>query len=113
MENRNRMKRSTRDTLKDLLGDLPFTAEVYWHLRQPGKPLSADFTLDNLQERLPAWCAQAAASSYRTQPGKRILLFGVLRYWIEHISLLGVTLAGLGHPGHLAFLPYSRWQIPL
>jgi hypothetical protein len=107
------MKRPTKDSVKILLGDLPYTAEVYWRLRQPGKPLSAEFNLDNLQERLPAWRAQAADSPYRSQGGKRILLFGMLRYWIEHTSLLGVTLAGLGHQVHLAYLPYARWHFPL
>jgi hypothetical protein len=29
--------------LKDMLGELPLAAELYWQLRQPGRPLNESF----------------------------------------------------------------------
>jgi hypothetical protein len=62
---------------------------------------------------LPAWSTAVVNSAGRSQPGKRILIFGVLHYWISHAALLGMALAGQGHQVTLAFLPYARWQTPL
>ncbi|MBN2145865.1 MAG: hypothetical protein JW726_00700 [Anaerolineales bacterium] len=103
----------SKSAIKGLLGEIPLTAEMYWLLRQPGKPLSADFSLQRLQKLLPAWVAQAQASPLRKQPGKRIFTFGMMRYWIEHVTLLGMSLAGLGHQVTLSYLPYGRWNKPI
>ena len=103
----------SKSAIKGLLGEIPLTAEMYWLLRQPGKPLSADFSLQRLQKLLPAWVAQAQASPLRKNPGKRIFTFGMMRYWIEHVTLLGMSLAGLGHQVTLSYLPYGRWNKPI
>ncbi len=95
--------------LKKILGELPLAPEIYWYLRQPGAPVTAKFDLTRLKEQIPTWRAEAEASPYRTQPGKRVLLFGVQRYWVEHIALLGITLAGLGNEVTVAFAPYEAW----
>jgi hypothetical protein len=101
---------ASKKAIKDLLGDIPYMAEVYWRLRQPGKPISAKFTLSQLQKNLPAWRSQAEASAFLLQPGKQVLIFGTLRYWLEHAALLGLALAGQGHTVSLAYLPYGTWQ---
>ncbi|OGO31870.1 MAG: hypothetical protein A2136_04090 [Chloroflexi bacterium RBG_16_54_11] len=36
-----------------------------------------------------------------------------MRYWIEHASLLGMALAGLGHSVTFAYMPFARWQVPI
>lgn len=46
-------------TVKRILGDLPLTAEMYWQLRQNGKPLSDSFSLRRTQQWLPIWRQQA------------------------------------------------------
>ncbi len=99
--------------IKDLLGELPLTAEAYWYLRQAGKPLNAKFSLDRLNKLIPEWREQAEASPYRSLPGRKVLIFATLRYWIEHAVLLGLSLAGLGHDVSLAYLPYAIWNKPL
>jgi hypothetical protein len=99
-----------KKALKEFLGDLPYAAEVYWRLRQPGKPITDKFTLGQLQKALPAWRRQAEASPFRSWPGKKVLLFGTLRYWLEHTALLGLAFAGQGHTVTLAYLPYGTWQ---
>lgn len=103
----------SKRVLKDILGDLPLAAEVYWRLRQPGKPVTAKFALSQLQKALPVWRSQAEASPLLLQPGKQVLIFGTLRYWLEHTTLLGMALAGQGHTVTLAFLPYGTWQTPM
>jgi hypothetical protein len=99
-----------KTAIKNLLSELPFTAETYWYLRQPGKPLNTSFVLHKLDEGMPAFRAQAAEFARKSEPGKRVLIFGALHYWISHAAVMGLALAGLGHRVSLAFLPYSRWQ---
>lgn len=96
--------------LKHLLGDLPLTAELYWQLRQNGKPLSKSFSLRRTERRLDAWRAQVEASRPPAPDGKKVLIFAALRYWIEHATLLGMALSGLGHAVTLAYLPYANWR---
>jgi hypothetical protein len=107
------MTLESKKAIKDILGDLPYTAELYWRLRQPGKPITAKFTLSQLQKALPVWRSQAEASPFLLQPGKHVLIFGTLRYWLEHTMLLGLALAGQGHTVSHAYLPYGTWQKPM
>jgi len=95
--------------LKRVLGGLPLTAEVYLLLRQR-RPLSKSFSLQRLGKHLPEWRSAAQASAARFSPGRRILIFSTLRYWIEHGVLLGMGLAGFGHQVTLAYLPYANWR---
>jgi hypothetical protein len=37
------MKVAGKEVVKQLLGEVPFTAELYWLLRQRGKPLQSRF----------------------------------------------------------------------
>ncbi len=112
------MRMVSKQDLKSILGQIPLTAEAYWYLRQPGKPVTPEFTLDHLEQSIPEWRTQvmtseAYTSSIRSLPSsenKRIFIFATLRYWLEHASLLGIALAGLGHSVTLSYLPYARWQ---
>ena len=103
--------------MKQVLGELPFTAEVYWRCASRASRLAKSFSLRKLERSLPDWCAQALAAASQPrqadEPGQRILIFATLRYWIEHAALLGVALAGLGHQVTLAYLPYANWRKPL
>ena len=99
-----------KDALKKLLGELPFTAELYWLLRQRGKPLGTRFSLKHLQANLPDLVAQASALRETARPGKKIFIFATLHYWIEHAAVLGLALAAEGHQVTLGFLPYCDWQ---
>jgi hypothetical protein len=115
------MRFVSRQDIKHILGQIPLTAEAYWYLRQPGKPVTAEFTLARLEEAIPAWhkqildsrVYQSNSSSARRDAKKQVFIFGTLRYWLEHVTLLGMSLAGLGHSVTLAYLPYARWQQPM
>jgi len=98
--------------IKDLLGELPYTAELYWQLRQKDSPTTVGMNLTLLRETLPGWIRAAENSPYRSQPGKRVLVFGMIHYWIEHTALLALALAGMGHDVTLAYMPYSHWRKP-
>lgn len=97
-------------TAKRVLGDIPLTAEAYWRLRQPGRPLNKSFTLQQLKTGLIEWRSQAEKAAQDATPGKNVLIFSTLHYWISHATLLGLALAGLGQVVSLAYLPYGKWQ---
>lgn len=107
----------SKKQVKRVLGELPWTAELYWQLRQPGKPLSKSFSLRRVENALPEWLAQAEEAQRRysasATPRKRLLIFLTLRYWIEHGILLSATLAGMGHDVTLAYLPYANYRKPM
>jgi hypothetical protein len=115
------MRMVSKQDLKNIMGQIPLTAEAYWYLRQPGKPVTPEFTLDKLADSIPEWRTQVLSSgvygstesSTVSGPYKHIFIFATLRYWLEHATLLGMTLAGFGHKVTLAYLPYARWQQPL
>ncbi len=106
------MNFSGREALKEILGEIPLAAELYWLVRQNGKPISR-FSLKHLQLALPEATAQAARFAASAPAGKRVFLFATLHYWIEHTSLLGLALAGQGHHVTFGYLPYSDWQKPV
>jgi hypothetical protein len=115
------MRQVNKQAIKNILGQIPLTAEAYWYLRQSGKPLSADFALDHLEQLIPEWRTQVMTSAYytstrlpsRSLERKQLFIFGTLRYWIEHATLLGMALAGLGNTVTLSYLPYAKWQQPI
>lgn len=108
------MKATTRkDIVKNIVGEIPFTAELYWLIRQGGKPLQSRFSLKGLNAELPEIVKIVEASRKRKTKGKKIFLFASLHYWIEHVALLSASLSALGHDVTFGFLPYSDWQLPI
>jgi hypothetical protein len=101
---------ATKSTLKNILGDLPFTAEIDWMFRQRNRPRNDHFNLDRLQKSLPAARAVVEPFAKEAKPGKKVLFFATLHYWIEQSAYLGLVLAGLGHKVTLLTLPYSEWH---
>jgi hypothetical protein len=107
------MKVAGKQVIKQFLGQIPFTAELYWLLRQGGKPIQTRFTLKHLQSELPELVAQAAELRKQAAPGKKVFVFATLHYWIEHAALLGISLAAQGHNVTLGYLPYAEWREPI
>ena len=102
-----------KSTIKQLLGEIPLTAELYWQIRQKGSSTTVRMNLDRLRKSLPGWVQDSAASPHHIKSGKRVLIFSMIHYWIEHTTLLSLTLAGLGHDVTLAYLPYAQWKKPI
>ena len=99
-----------KNVIKNILGDLPFTAEIDWMLRQRHRPRKDHFNLDRLGKSLPAARVVVEPIAAKAQPGKKVLFFATLHYWIEQSAYLGLVLAGLGHKVTLLTLPYSEWH---
>ncbi len=107
------MRAAGKQVIKGFLGQIPFTAELYWLLRQNGRPIQTRFSLKHLQAELPGIAAQAAELRKLASPGKKVFIFGTLHYWIEHTALLGMSLAAQGHQVTLGYLPYAEWREPI
>ena len=101
---------SNKNILRNILGDLPYTAEIDWMLRQRNRPRKDHFNLDRLQKSLPEARAVVEPFVKNAKPGKNVLFFATLHYWIEQSAYLGLALAGLGHKVTLLTLPYSEWH---
>jgi len=104
------MTPSGKETVKKILGGIPFTAELYWLARQRSKPLRSRFSLRNLQAELPGLMVQAEKIQSTSPKGKKIFVFATLHYWIEHASLVSTALAAQGHKVTLGYLPFADWQ---
>jgi hypothetical protein len=103
-----------KQAIKEILGELPLAAELYWHLRQQGRPLSKSASIRRTQKWLPIWRAQAEAAAHRAEnPRRHVMLFSTLRYWLEYNTLLGFAFAGLRHRVAHTYLPYTNWRKPL
>ena len=104
----------SKTTAKKILSEVPFSADIYWLLRQSDQPPTKNYYLDKLEKALPDWVDQVSSSKYALKtPGKKVLIFAALHYWISHITLVGSMLSGLGYDVELAYLPYARWDEPI
>jgi len=103
---------AAKSAIKNFLGDLPYTAEIDWMLRHAGRdrPRKDHFNLDRLGQALPAARALVEPIAKNAKPGKKVLFFATLHYWIEQSAYLGLILAGLGHEVTLLTLPYAEWH---
>ncbi|MBK7449381.1 MAG: hypothetical protein IPJ47_08090 [Anaerolineales bacterium] len=92
------------------MGDLPLTAEIDWMLRSKNRPRKDHYNLTRLQTSLPAAMDAVRPFAQSAKPGKKVLFFATLHYWVEQSAYLGLALAGLGHDVTLLTLPYSEWH---
>lgn len=98
------------NSLRELLGDLPFTAEIDWMLRSKHRPRKDHYNLGRLLESLPDAVKMVKPFAANAPRGKKVLFFATLHYWIEQSAYLGLVLAGMGHDVTLLTLPYSEWH---
>ena len=101
---------TNKNVLKTFLGDLPFTAELDWMLRSKDRARQDHFSLHRLQKSLSYDVKIAERLAPTAKPGKKILIFSTLHYWIEQSAYTALVLAGLGHKVTLMTLPYSEWH---
>jgi len=105
---------NAKNLIKSVLGQVPFTAELYWLVRHSSKTLSSRFSLKKLDNHLPEIVTQVKQSrSTAACSDKKLFIFATLHYWIEHAALTGLALAAQGNQVTLAFLPYHDWQNPI
>ena len=98
-------------TLKDILGKIPYSADLYDALKRE-RPQTR-YNLSQLQAHLPAAVEQVKQSLTQHEPrskGKKIVLFATLHYWVEQAVIVGLALRGMGHEVTIAYLPYGDWD---
>src|SRR5215470_11283552 len=93
----NEINMLNKTSLRNFLGELPLAAELDYELRQKNRDRNDHYNLARLQKSLPQGVAQAKPFIEQAQPGKKILFFATLHYWIEQAAYISLTLAGLGH----------------
>ena len=71
---------SSKATLKKLLEELPFSAEVYWQLRGQYKQWSAHYKLEGLRAVLPEAVREVQAYALPNPAPKKIAIFASLHY---------------------------------
>jgi hypothetical protein len=99
-----------KTSLRNFLGDLPLAAELDWSLRQNKRARRDHYNLVRLQNSLPEAVAKTIPFAENAKPGKKVLFFATLHYWIEQSAYISLALAGLGHNVTLMTLPYSEWH---
>jgi Capsule polysaccharide biosynthesis protein len=95
---------------RNFIGELPLAAELDYALRQKNRARKDHYNLSRLQKSLPGAVAQANPFIEKAPPGKNVLFFATLHYWIEQAAFFSLILAGLGHKVTLLTLPYSEWH---
>jgi hypothetical protein len=99
-----------KTSLRNFIGDLPLAAELDYAFRQKDRDRKDHYNLSRLAKSLPRTVEQVKPFMQNAKPGKNILFFATLHYWIEQAAYLSLTLAGLGHKVTLMTLPYSEWN---
>jgi len=100
--------------LKEIIGKIPYTADLYDSLRK-SRPRTR-YNLEQLAEHLPAAIeqvrhyAEKAPKGNPLSEGRKLLLFATLHYWVEQAAIVGLALCGLGHDVTVAYLPYGDWR---
>lgn len=97
--------------LKDVLGRVPMAADLYDAVRR-GRPRTR-YNLEQLASHLPAAVGQARRFATQARPGKKLLLFATLHYWIEQAVMVGLALRGQGHQVTIAYLPYASLDVDI
>ncbi|NMC46535.1 MAG: hypothetical protein GYA52_06835 [Chloroflexi bacterium] len=113
MENKEPSQRKIKELIKNILGEVPLTAELYWLVRSRGKGFHSRFSLENLDKNIPTITEYLKEHPVENPEKKKILVFATLHFWISHASLISSALAALGHEVYLGYLPYHDWRISM
>src|SRR5258708_276710 len=104
------IEKMNKALLRNFVGELPLAAELDWALRQKNRVRNDHFSLERLKRSLPEAVKVAESFAGSAKPGRKILFFATLHYWIDQSAYISLALAGLGHKVTLMTLPYSEWH---
>jgi DNA polymerase elongation subunit (family B) len=109
--NHKKEKYAPKNLIKSVLGQVPFTAELYWLVRHPEKTLNSRFSLKKLDDHIVDLTSQVERiREKRAVKGKKVFVFATLHFWIEHAALTSLSLSAMGNDVTLGYLPYHDWQ---
>lgn len=103
-------KSAFSQSFKQVLGELPYSVELYWYLLSRNKPWNAHYTLENLRRNLAISVGQVNDAAGKSPKGKKVFLFASLHYWIDYTTMVALALAGKRHDVSFAFAPYAEWN---
>jgi len=91
---------------------MPFLADLEYRLRPAARNRAGKdrYNLHRLEKALPDLVQVVAPFARSAPPGKRVLFFSTLHYWIEQSAVISLALAALGHRVTLITLPYAEWH---
>jgi hypothetical protein len=113
MANNDSKQRKTKEFIKNVLGEVPLTAELYWLIRNRSKGIRSRFSLTDLEKNIPEIVKCLNENPIVDKPKKKVFVFATLHYWISHAALISSALAGMGYDVSLGYLPYHDWQNPI
>ena len=96
--------------VRKTLRAIPGAADLHWLLWQRNRPLQDRFRMETMGSMLPDAVRAAGQAAASVPPGREVLVFATLHYWIEQAAYLGLVLAGRGHRVTLATLPFADWR---
>ena len=101
---------SPRNIIKEILGTFPVSSEIYHTLRPKIVP-PGSYALPQLAQKLQGWVSAVKSSGplLAKDQSQRVLIVGMLKWWLEYGVVLGLLLKTTGHQVDLAFLPYRDW----
>ena len=101
-----------KDTIRNILGEIPLTAEFYYELKKKNQPFTR-YSLKNIQANLPQMLKDIDAGKKHCSEPKKVFVFASLHYWIEHAATVALYFSAMGHNVTFGYLPYSDWQKPV
>lgn len=99
-----------KNMVKDLLGSLPFTAELDWYFRMRRIGLNSRFKLTLLEKHLELIVNEMLPNLDEASLGKNLFLFASSHRWITHTTLTGLVLRDMGFQVTLGYLPYGNFN---
>jgi hypothetical protein len=99
------------DALKDILGELPLTAELFWLLRSD-REKKDKYSLRGLRAVLPESLKAVSDAVKEKAVGKKVFFFATRYHWIEHTAMVSLALVGMGHQVTLATIPFTNISKP-
>lgn len=104
------IKSVVSDSMKKILGDIPYSVELYWTLVSKNKAWSAHYQLEDLRNHIQVSVNQVKAFKSTNRAGKKIFIFAALHYWIDYTCMVALALVGRGNNVTMSFMPYAEWD---
>lgn len=103
----------SKNSIKNFIGILPFTAELYWLLRSVDNPLEGKYKFKLLHEQINDIVHDVKTIRNSHKGKMKIFIFATLHYWIENGVLIGSKFAAEGNDVTIAYLPFHDWFTPI
>jgi len=103
------MSKVNKSTLKKLFGEIPFSAELYWAIKQRSNPVFSRYSLQHLNEHLPEICEVFSQHKQPEKKGVQIFTLGVMHLWMDIVTLISLALSSRGFAVTMGYYPYMDW----